>query len=207
MLDDALSRHHARVSLTSLYLAPQDPESSVDLAVVQSVLTRLEIIGSPIDGQTFLAGQGFSREVVYAGCSPYLIMKPPDDGSLQFCHVALHGPLSSPQLVLGPNTVKPRCPHCRQRLDDWRAWLAAGWSEVDQFPCSNCQAPLTPCAADWRENALCARMMVELRNVFPGEATPSDRLLDALQDATATPWRYAWAAYFNQPPSVQPTTT
>ena len=195
------------MSLPSLYLAPQQPEPSLSLAVVQTVLAKLAIIGDPIDEQTFLAGAGFSREVVYAGCSPHLVMTPPDDGSRQFCHVALHGPFTSPQLVLGPNTVKPRCPRCRQRLNNWRDWLADGWSANQALPCASCRTPLVPCAVDWREQAICARVMVELRNVFPGEATPSDRLLAALQDATATPWRYAWAAYFNQPSPVQPTTT
>ena len=194
------------MSLTSLYLAPQQAEASVSPTVLQKVLADLEIIGDPIGDQTFLAGQGFSREVVFAGCSPHLVMTPPEDGDPRFCHVALHGPFASPRLALGPNTVKPRCPHCRQRLNNWRDWLADDWSDNHALPCSNCQTPLTPCAVDWREHGICARVMIELRNVFPGEATPSDRLLGALQDATAGPWRYAWAAYFDRSALTQPKT-
>ncbi len=195
------------MSLTSLFLAPAQTEASPALAELQRTLIDLEIIGEPLGPQTFLAGEGFSREVIYAGCSPFLVMTPPADGSLAFCHVALHGPFSSPQLVRGPNTVKPRCTACRTRVNHWRDWLADGWSGDHALPCDACQAPLTPCNVDWREHAVCARVMIELRNVYPGEATPSDRLLNALQDTTGMPWRYAWAAYLDSDTEAQPTTT
>ena len=38
-------------------------------------------------------------------------------------------------------------------------------------------------------------MLVELRNVFPAEAAPSDLLMQQLREATGSAWRYAWAAY------------
>jgi hypothetical protein len=52
-----------------------------------------------------------------------------------------------------------------------------------------------PCELDWRQHALCGRLLIELRNVFPGEAAPSDTLLRELRLATGSDWRFAWAGY------------
>ncbi|MCG6966849.1 MAG: hypothetical protein LJE59_10075 [Chromatiaceae bacterium] len=179
--------------LTSLFLAPVDPRSAPELASIQQVLLDLEVIARPLGPQTYAAGEGFSRQVVYAGCSPYLVMQPPSDGSLQFCHVALHGPFALPRLVTGPNTPKPRCPACRASLADWRTqlqdWLAGG-AEVH---CGTCQRKWSPHRLDWRGHAVSGRVLVELRNVFPGEATPSDKLINTLSERTGEAWRYAWA--------------
>lgn len=201
------ARQHGAVPLTSLFLAPVDPTLAPDLTGVRATLRQLAIIAAPLGRETFLAGEGFGREIVFAGCSPHLVMTPPPDGGAAFCHVALHGPYATPQLITGPNTVKPRCPHCRQRVNDWRDRLE-DWSSGRLAGCPSCGAMLQPCALDWRDHALCGRVLVELRNVFPGEAMPSDRLLATLATATSIPWRYAWAghrAVVEQ--SDQPTTT
>ena len=99
-------------SLSSLYLTTVDPRATPDLQAIRRVLADLEIIGDTLGPARYAAGAGFSRHVVYAGCSPYLIMQPPSDGGLGFCHVALHGPWGQPQLITGANTVAPRCPEC-----------------------------------------------------------------------------------------------
>ena len=106
--------------LTSLYLAPNDPDSAPPIHLVRQVLADLEIIADSLAPASYTAGEGFSRHVIYAGCSPYLVMQPPQDGSLNFCHVVLHGPYERAKLVTGPNTVKPRCPVCRTRFEDWK---------------------------------------------------------------------------------------
>lgn len=197
------------MSWTSLYLSPLDPYLAPDRARVQSVLSDLGVIAEALDEDTFTAGEGFSRHVVFAGCSPHLVMSPPTKDSRQFCHVAIHGPFGAPHLATGPNTVKPRCPECRQRLSDWQEQLGEWTATGRPFRCNGCDARRHPCRFDWREQAACARFLVELRNVFPGEAAPSDRLLEALQEATCHPWHHAWAGYFESEDTLrdQPTTT
>ena len=186
------------MSLTSLYVSPLDPYLAPDRARVRAVLSDLAVIAQALDEGRFAAGEGFRRHVIFAGCSPHLAMAPPTEGSRQFCHVAIHGPLATPRLVTGPNTVKPRCPQCHERLADWSEqrdrWAATGQS----FRCRSCGASEQPCAFDWRKQAACARFLVELRNVFPGEAAPSDRLLETLHEATSHPWHYAWASYLER---------
>jgi hypothetical protein len=183
-------------ALTSLFLAPADPLACPDPKRVADVLRTLAISGDALGAQLYAAGEGFARHVVFAGCSPHLVMEPPAEGSRRFCHVALHGPFETPRLVTGPNTVKPRCPHCRARFDDWRDRLAA-WEAGEAAHCRACGNRSAPHELDWREHAINGRLLVELRNVFPGEASPSDLLLQQLAAATGIPWRHAWAAYLD----------
>lgn len=186
---------------TSLFLAPADLEAAPPREPIIRLLADLAITDSPIDGNTFTAGDGFSRHVVFAGCSPHLVMTPPTDGSLAFCHVAAHGPFIRPYLVVGPNTVKPRCPACRARFDDWRTALD-GWREADaSADCPSCGQRWQPGQLDWRGHAISGCMLIELRNVFPGEASPSDVLMLRLQDATEVDWRYAWAGSLETSPT------
>jgi hypothetical protein len=179
---------------TSLYLAPADPWSAPEIGKVKQTLDALDMTGAKLGPNSLAAGKGFSRHVVYAGCSPHLQMQPPEDGSLQFCHLALHGPYARPRLVTGPNTVAPRCPSCRTRFPDWRERLA-GWTDAsDETRCRACGTISPACELAWRGHAVSGRVLVELRNVFPGEASPSDQLIQSLQEQTGEVWRYAWAA-------------
>jgi len=179
---------------SSLYLAPADPNSAPDTQRVRQALADLDIIAGKLGPASYRAGEGFSRHVIFAGCSPYLVMQPPEDGSLNFCHVALHGPYAGPRLVTGPNTVKPRCPGCRARFNDWREHLQAWQAGIERASCSSCGQQCSPSELDWRNHAISARVLVELRNVFPGEASPSDQLMYGLKTATGEDWRHAWAA-------------
>ena len=179
------------MQLHSLFLAPGAADDRPDIARVTAVLRALEVIGEPLAAQGFAVGQGFSRHIVFAGCSPYLVTEPPADGRPAFSHLLLHGPLERPRLVTALGQARPRCPKCRQRI----ATGQAPRSPADSWQCPACAEAFSACELDWRHYGLCGRVMVEVVNVFPGEATPSDALVQALGDATAGPWRHAWAAY------------
>lgn len=187
------------MSLTSLFLAPADSSATAALEDVRQVLDELAIIAAPLGRDLFLAGAGFSRQIVFAGCSPHLVMQPPADGSRLFCHVALHGPFEQPLLVTGPNTVKPRCPSCRARFNSWREQIDEWRASDAQIVCPSCLAISSACALDWRDHAACGRVLIEMRHVFPGEATPSDQLMKRLADASGIGWRYAWAGGLQDP--------
>jgi hypothetical protein len=182
------------MSPTSLFLAPTESERAAPRDAVVALLRELAIIDGPLDDGRFLAGEGFARHVVFAGCSPHLVMTPPADGGQAFCHVGVHGPLAAPLLVTDPQAPKPRCPACRTRVDGWRERLRAACPEQGAWDCTGCGLPLTPCTLDWRQHALCGRFLIELHNVFPGEAAPSDRLMRRLEETLGAPWQFAWAA-------------
>lgn len=185
------SRHDGPMQLHSLFLAPGTADERPDSARVIAVLRQLAVIGEPLTPQRFAVGPGFGRHIVFAGCSPYLVTEPPADGGPAFTHLLLHGPLAQPILVTAHGQARPRCPNCRQRI-------AAGQiprNPADNWQCRACAKAFSACELDWRHYGLCGRVMVEVVNVFPGEAAPSDALLQALGDATSGPWRHAWAAY------------
>lgn len=184
-------------STTSLFLAPAEPDAAPDVRTIRRLLSDLGIIADELGPSTFRAGDGFSQHVIYAGCAPYLVTEPPKDGGLNFCHVALHGPFAHAHLVTGPNTVKPRCPACRARFEDWRSRLADWQYDRTTAICPGCGQSLRPSQLDWRGHAVYGRVLVELRNVFPGEASPSDLLLQRLENETGEVWRYAWAGHLD----------
>lgn len=161
-----------------------------------SVLHELAIIGAPLEtGEAvFRAGDGFARHVIFAGCSPYLKFAPADAGDRQFCHVAVHADPERILIVTGGNTVKPRCPECRGRFTHWSDELPR-WLH-DGLVCDHCGTRLAAAELDWRQHAAVGHSLIELRNVFPGEASPSDTLVAALQTITGCDWRHAWAGYF-----------
>lgn len=182
----------------SLYLSPRDPRAVPDPARVSQCLSELRIQGpllvqSP-DKQVKSAGNNFARHVIYAGCSPHLRFEPEGPHDRDFCHIALIGPYPEPQVVTGENTAPPRCPNCRARVREWREQMHTG-----QLRCPACDRAFPAWELDWRQQAANGRYFIELRNVFPGEATPSDQLLAQLQSATEMEWTYAWAGMSPEP--------
>lgn len=175
----------------SLFLSPANKADSCSPDTLLTVLHDLQIVGPQMDVESdhvYQAADGFARHVVFAGCSPYLRFQPESADDKQFCHLALHGPFEQPRIYTGENTVKPRCPACRARLSDWQERLNKPAS-----PCAKCNEVIAAEAFDWRQHAAVGRVFIELRNVFPGEASPSDQLLGALKQASGFDWHYAWA--------------
>jgi hypothetical protein len=185
------------MSAGSLLIHPADPMlPPPSLAALAGLLADAGLIGEPLPGQpgTFRVGEGFLRHVTFLGCSPHLVFDPPQNGGDDFSHVALLGPYDSPRLIVGDNTLAPRCRVCRAAFADWRAealtWMSHPASAV--ATCAACEALQAPAALDWRETAAAARVFVDVRNVFPGECVPGDELLARLDTLTGGPWRFAW---------------
>jgi hypothetical protein len=180
----------------SLYLTPTDIRAAPPLEQVRRSLHDIGFIGAALSPQRFLAGDQLLRYLTFAGCSPHLQFEPPGDGSDGFCHVALLGPFAAPRMLVGPNTLNPRCPSCKQRVHDWRplqaAWAAAPGEAQWQCPACGESHPIERWR--WRQHALFGRVFVAVRQVFPSEAVADDRLLVTLQAATGVTWRFGWAA-------------
>jgi len=176
----------------SLYLSPVDPDELPDLGSISESLCELQVSGpllSEAPGKlVYAAGSGFPRHVIYAGCSPHLRFEPEGPHDRDFCHVALLGPYPKPGVITGENTVTPRCPACRKRLSSWQEHLHTG-----KLSCQSCGLVSDAWAVDWRQHAASGRLFIELRNVFPGEASPSDLFMSTLNEATGMPWAYSWA--------------
>ena len=181
----------------SLYLFPCDIHAAPpDVEKLRDFLLASGFIGDTLSTDTFLGGTNLLAQVIFAGCSPHLAFTPPDDGSVDFCHIAIHGPYRRPRMITGPHTQRPRCPNCQRRARDWRA-LQTVWHTTEQlapFTCPNCAVASAIDQWRWRRHSVFGRLLIAVRGVFPGEAVPSDTLVLELNRATGTEWDYGWAA-------------
>lgn len=174
----------------SLFLAPENPEVDFsDHALLKQMLVEIGLI-QPSDSNICYCGENFTQLITFMGCSPHLVFKPPDDGSDSFCHVRLHH-YDSIMLFTGQQTAPPRCPSCRHRLANWKD-ASASWHDHPRQPweCPECKTSHTPATLDWRQSGGSGKLLIEIKNIFPGEAVPVDRLLGKLREISSQKWRY-----------------
>ena len=162
-------------------------------------LVELGLVGADF-GDTpgaYLVGPRFLQLITFLGCSPYLQLEPPADGSDDFCYVVIRGPYQAPRLFAAGNTRPPRCPTCGKGLTEWRRlepfWVTGG--SVKKIDCLSCGHSASPAELDWRRKAGFGHYFIEIRGVFPEEAVPLPALLDFLRGDGA-PWRYFYLQEF-----------
>lgn len=178
----------------SLLLYPADPDfapaSVDDLAYILRDMGLIgEAWGEP-DARRYLIGEHFLQLVSFLGCAPAIELAPGAEGAA-FCHIGISPVTPAPEFRADNRDVMPRCPHCRQRLAGWPAWIE-GWQRDPGYRsrCPECDTSLSPMELDWRESAGFGRIFVSIFNVYPREALPTEALLNRLQQATAQAWRW-----------------
>ena len=181
--------------MSSLFLFPADPLGTPpEISRVRSVLVETELAGDRLSDRDYLVGEQFLQHVTFAGCSPLIQLSPPQDGNMEFCHLSLSGPFDNPVLYLCTNRSRPRCPYCKHRPVQWKT-MAADWQQQPdhEWPCAQCGQTISPLKLDWRHYAAWGRLLVEIHQVYPGEAVPGNSLMQQLQQATGNEWTFGWA--------------
>jgi hypothetical protein len=178
-----------------LVLAPRDPDAAPERVPLVDALTDVGFLGEPLapEAGTYAVGEAFLRLVAFTGCAVRVEVAPGTEPDRPFCHVRIAGPFAEPVLLTGRNTRPPRCPACRAPLRAWRDRLphpSAGAAPAQPPPCPTCGALSPPCRWDWKDSGSCARLWLEVEEVFPGEAAPTDSLAQFLETVTRTPWRH-----------------
>ena len=163
------------------------------LAAITERLRQIGLLGQPFreEEQSFLTGERFAQLVTFLGCSPYLRLEPPDDGSDNFCHLRFLGPFEQARFLYGSNTRPPKCPDCRRGIDGWRS-LVGQWQvqpETQTLICPHCGQGSSPLQLEWRRSAGFGRFFVQITEIFPGEAVPGTELMDCLR-ADGKDWDY-----------------
>lgn len=179
----------------SLFLVPEHPHSQFsDMTSLKTLLVKIGLIQDKTtgnDSDTFLCGDNFAQLITFMGCSPHLVFEPPENGSEKYCHIGLYS-FEAIRLFTGSQTAPPRCPACRFRIADWRS-LQETWSQAESgghWHCPKCHTDSTPHELDWRQSGGAGRVAIEIRNIFPGEAVPVDRLMGKLAEVSSEKWRY-----------------
>jgi hypothetical protein len=97
---------------------------------------------------------------------------------------------TQPRFLAGSNSKPPACPHCQQAISNWRLQMACWPQQASALCCPNCGAACDPVRLNWRRHAGFGRTLLELINVFPGEAVPVCALFDRLQQISGAPWHH-----------------
>jgi len=127
--------------------------------------------------------------VSFMGCSPFIQLDPPEDGSSRFCQVHFNGPFDQPRIIQGGNRRPPRCPRCRRPLPDWQAQITSGSGPA--HPCPYCNTPLTLADLSWGTRAGIGRFFIEVWEIYQGDAVPVEALMAGLRGDGAA-WHYFW---------------
>lgn len=177
-----------------IYPTEQDycPEN---LDIIRRSLLQHQFIGeqlSEFEDERYLVGDAFLSHVSFLGCSPAIEFEPQSEGDEQFCHVKLS--LSDAlTFYSGKNNVQVNCPHCKSSISDWEAMIE-NWQQDQgyQHACPQCGESLQPTALNWRKTAMFSHVAIELWNIYPHEAVPTDGILTHLERATGVRWKYCY---------------
>lgn len=180
-----MSSHTGRLVLTTA-----DPRVAPEREPVLRVLRQAGFIAEPLidDPDAFEVGPHLLELLSFTGCAVVLPRASP--GGLG-CEVRIRGPAPTPRLMWGRNTRGPRCPGCRTRLQGWRERIPI-W-EARPFlvqPCPSCGGMDPPWRWDWKQGGGFGRLFVLVEEVFPGEAVPTQGLLERLSGAGGSGWRH-----------------
>lgn len=158
--------------------APENPAAVVD------ALKTIGLLGTEHSAGLYSAGPEYLGLVTYLGCSPQIALGENEAATT----IRVSGIFGLPQFVQGGNLKPPRCPQCRKTMHKPAASLAA---DV-RLQCNHCGHAANACAFDWRRSAACARVFIEISNVFESEAVPGEVLIASLQDASGEAWDYCY---------------
>jgi hypothetical protein len=183
------------MSIGRLIIAPTDPWLGLSPQSLVSHLQQMGLCGEPLPDRPehYAAGEDFLRWISFAGCSPFMRFEPESATDQAFCHLHIHRVDGQPLFVSGANSKPPTCPACRKALRDWRTLMRA-WQQTSVPPhCPACDAAIAVDRLNWRRHAGLARTLVEIFNVFPGEAVPVDGLFAELKRLDGHAWHYFFA--------------
>ncbi len=179
---------------TSLYLFPVPPlDGPPPMEDVTEFLRECGFLGEHFAPGRFFVGEAFFSHVTFAGCSPHLQLEPRGEGDWAFTHLRLHQ-MRRPELRVAANRGRPRCPVCRTPVEGWKTQLSEWRRDAGcEVVCASCGDKVAVAELDWRRYGVAARLLVEVRGVWPGEAVPAETLLATLGEKTGRQWDYAWA--------------
>lgn len=182
--------------ISKLVLHPQDTKFGPKTwQNIQLKLRACGFIGTSLPGyeSRFLSGDHFLQYISFMGCSPAIEFEPPEDGSLDFCHIQFSDlDDSQPRFRHHSQGVMARCPECGRRLEPGLTLVDNFLKNPSQetFRCESCEFSGSVGVINWRQRGGLARVFVDVYSVYPQEGIPTEPLLKLLQDDTGVPWTY-----------------
>lgn len=158
-----------------------------------SIIIALKNCGL-ISGETlrekYLSGKAFIELLSFLGCSPNICLTPQDDDN--YCHIIIKPPQAIIHCLGYTATAVPRCPKCKNKISNWRQ--TENWQRGETAcTCHHCNTTTAMQSLIWKQECAYGCMAIEIINIHPFEAVPSENLLRVLHDATGVEWDYSYA--------------
>jgi len=180
------------MSVPRLVLVPRSANwSSVSDETLKGLLQEMQLAGDELRPGFLTAGPAFLDYLSFLGCAPTVVFEPPSEeaiGTGQFYHLRIASPRSEAVFRCDSLTYKPKCPHCKNQLDDWRQWWGEG--SCAEQSCPACGEAISPQAINWRRRAGCGRVFIEILGIHAETVKPVQKLFNELEKHTGTPWQY-----------------
>lgn len=178
------------LSTASLLLYPQAPEwSPADADNLITQLRTIGLAGEALEQTSYSTGEHFFDHIAFMGCAPNIRFTP-ESGKEKFTHIRIHQ-YEAITARIGEHARAPNCPECKKTFSYNKAQLN-NITANSLWTCAHCQQTAAPWQYHWRKSAGFARVFIEITDIYPKEAVPQQELLDALQQLSATEWRYCY---------------
>jgi hypothetical protein len=173
----------------SLLLHPDQPDWVPEDQ--ESLLLLLEHLGlicttsHTTESDALRLGHRFLALVTFLGCSPRVVIdrREAEEGQ-PVCRLRYHS-YPQPRFLSARRRPAVRCPYCRAEARGVLPKVPDA-----PFSCPQCGRLSKVHALDWRHSAGFARCFLEVTNVYPHEAVPSDSLMESLGGYSGSFWRY-----------------
>ena len=178
------------MSLPRIIFFPKNPDQPIDNEQLLQTLIKLEFIESkPVFNGQYLAGEKFLSLLTFLGCSPNINLTPVDNET--HCYITLITASAHTQLLGYTNTVKPKCPNCKKRINNWQT---TDWTQANKTcPCDKCHTATAYAALNWKHECGFARGGFAVNYIYPHEAMPTEQLLNGLNQLSNVEWTYCYA--------------
>ncbi len=191
------------MAVHKLLLCPVDPDCpATDTGNLAGCLQAAGLAGDAVSLGTatiYPTGEQFLQLLSFLGCSPAIELDLPEDtgeratacATGQVCHIRISQTGSTPRFRADSRLTAPRCPACRQPVEDWETRIEAWRSNPADsgWQCSRCDHRGRVFDLNFRKSAGFGHTFIEIWGIHPNEAVPVTALLVTLQELSGCEWK------------------
>lgn len=169
-------------------------EYSTDLDLSKAQLTdyleKISFISCPTDSVTLPVGRKLMDYITFLGCSPAL-----QRGEIE-SSITIH--YFNQLTGLGGKSITTiRYPGCKHPVHEPER-LIRSYPKEESWKCPVCGIEGKTDQIQWRKSAGFSTVFIEISQIFPKEAIPSDKLLNALTEFTDHHWQWFYSTTTSQ---------
>lgn len=183
--------------------SPRDAVRDVEKKLVEMGISEYAIDAFP---GSYAIGENFLKHIIFMGCSPAIELEvPAEPGSIDkidftFIRMSHNTKNAKPVPYYGKALDRiqqiPRCYYCRKPVTDTLETIHSLLKQSpDTIACQKCHQRCDVYQLDWRKQNGWGNMFIEVLNVFPSEAVPTDGFLLTLERVTNSKWKFFYTSH------------